>query len=167
MAEASRALPRAIPTPSPIAQPHHLRRREDVLSTHNRKYDIIVSEPSNPWVSGVASLFTGEFLSAGAPSPQSGGNPGAMVPDVRKSTRVSSPRLLRTLGENFPDYAVYAATGSDLLIIAGETRTLARPLAELAAMPGVSRELRRVHVNSMWDIEARRLGGKGPLRRCS
>src|SRR5258708_19419011 len=31
------------------------------FSTHNRKYDIIVSEPSNPWVSGVASLFTGEF----------------------------------------------------------------------------------------------------------
>ena len=24
-------------------------------------YDVIVSEPSNPWVSGVASLFTQEF----------------------------------------------------------------------------------------------------------
>ncbi|MSP98436.1 MAG: hypothetical protein EXR29_14715 [Betaproteobacteria bacterium] len=31
------------------------------FSTHNRKYDIIISEPSNPWVSGVASLFTTEF----------------------------------------------------------------------------------------------------------
>ena len=26
-----------------------------------RRYDLIVSEPSNPWVSGVSSLFTGEF----------------------------------------------------------------------------------------------------------
>ena len=25
------------------------------------RYDIIVSEPSNPWVSGVSSLFTDEF----------------------------------------------------------------------------------------------------------
>lgn len=28
---------------------------------HNKKYDIIISEPSNPWVSGVSSLFTDEF----------------------------------------------------------------------------------------------------------
>ena len=27
----------------------------------NRKYDVIISEPSNPWVSGVSSLFTFEF----------------------------------------------------------------------------------------------------------
>src|SRR5439155_1475652 len=58
---------------------------------------------------------------------------------------------------------IYAATGSDLLIIAGETRTLARPLADVTAMPGVARELRRVHVNSIWDIEVRRLGGKRSL----
>lgn len=29
--------------------------------THRKQYDIIVSEPSNPWVSGVAGLFTKEF----------------------------------------------------------------------------------------------------------
>src|SRR6185437_8735000 len=28
-----------------------------------RKFDLIVSEPSNPWVSGVAGLFTTEFYS--------------------------------------------------------------------------------------------------------
>ena len=31
------------------------------FSAQNRKYDIIVSEPSNPWVSGVAGLFSEEF----------------------------------------------------------------------------------------------------------
>ena len=31
------------------------------FSTHNRRYDLIISEPSNPWVSGVSSLFTREF----------------------------------------------------------------------------------------------------------
>src|SRR5690606_30483779 len=31
------------------------------FSTGARKYDVIVSEPSNPWVSGVAGLFTQEF----------------------------------------------------------------------------------------------------------
>ena len=32
------------------------------FSAHNRKYDIIVSEPSNPWVSGVSGLFSKEFF---------------------------------------------------------------------------------------------------------
>src|SRR5471030_895637 len=31
------------------------------FSTYNVKYDIIISEPSNPWVSGVSSLFSSEF----------------------------------------------------------------------------------------------------------
>src|SRR5262249_41495160 len=31
------------------------------FSTHARRYDLVISEPSNPWVSGVASLFTREF----------------------------------------------------------------------------------------------------------
>src|SRR4029077_7831812 len=29
-----------------------------------RRYDVIVSEPSNPWMSGVAALFTREFFEA-------------------------------------------------------------------------------------------------------
>ncbi|MGE5833138.1 MAG: spermidine synthase, partial [Acidobacteriota bacterium] len=28
------------------------------------RYDVIISEPSNPWVAGVASLFTREFFEA-------------------------------------------------------------------------------------------------------
>jgi spermidine synthase len=31
------------------------------LTAHPEKYDVIVSEPSNPWIAGVASLFTREF----------------------------------------------------------------------------------------------------------
>jgi spermidine synthase len=33
------------------------------LTAHREKYDVIVSEPSNPWIAGVASLFTREFYS--------------------------------------------------------------------------------------------------------
>jgi spermidine synthase len=31
------------------------------FSTTRRQYDLIISEPSNPWVSGISSLFTREF----------------------------------------------------------------------------------------------------------
>ena len=34
------------------------------LQLSARKYDVIISEPSNPWMAGVASLFTREFFTA-------------------------------------------------------------------------------------------------------
>jgi hypothetical protein len=38
----------------------------EVLLTSRRRYDLIVSEPSNPYRAGVASLFTSEFYRAAA-----------------------------------------------------------------------------------------------------
>jgi len=34
------------------------------LSTTDRSYDLIISEPSNPWITGASSLFTREFFHA-------------------------------------------------------------------------------------------------------
>ena len=44
-----------------LALPDRDRRREVLLRLGARRYDLIVSEPSNPWVSGVSGLFTTEF----------------------------------------------------------------------------------------------------------
>ncbi len=132
------------------------------FSTYNRRYDIIVSEPSNPWVSGVSSLFTGEFYRHVRRYLEPGG---VMVQwfqlyEIDVSLLAS---VMQALGANFPDYAIYAATNSDLLIVAGDERTLARPLADITAMPGVAQELRRVHIRSLGDVELRRIGGKRTL----
>jgi spermidine synthase len=132
------------------------------FSTYNRSYDIIVSEPSNPWVSGVSSLFTGEFYRLVRRHLRPGG---VLVQwfqmyEIDISLVAS---VLRALGENFEDYAIYAATNSDLLIVAGDAQTLSRPLADVTAIPGLARELRRVDVHSLEDIRIRRLGGKQVL----
>src|SRR5690606_27889614 len=39
----------------------HIDDARTYFSTGRRRYDVIISEPSNPWVSGVSSLFTKEF----------------------------------------------------------------------------------------------------------
>ena len=41
------------------------------LLTTREKYDLIISEPSNPWIAGVATLFTDEFYAAVTPHPRS------------------------------------------------------------------------------------------------
>lgn len=163
MAEASRRF--APRNSSAFADPRSHIAFEDAktfFSTHNRRYDIIISEPSNPWVSGVSSLFTSEFYRLVR---RHLNEDGVLVQwfqmyEIDASLIAS---VLRALGENFPDYAVYASTGNDLLIVAGETGTLSRPLADVTAMPGVARELRRVQVDSIRDIEVRRIGGKRSL----
>jgi hypothetical protein len=113
-------------------------------------------------VSGVSSLFTSEFYRL---IRRHLNENGVLVQWFQMYEIDSSliASVLRALGENFPDYAVYAATGSDLLIVAGDAETLARPLADVTAMPGVARELRRVQVNSVDDLRARRIGGKRSL----
>jgi len=35
----------------------------NLLLTRDKSYDVIISEPSNPWVSGMSSLFTSDFYS--------------------------------------------------------------------------------------------------------
>ncbi|NJN40481.1 MAG: hypothetical protein HC807_06100, partial [Gammaproteobacteria bacterium] len=131
-----------------------------IFRARTRRYDIIISEPSNPWVSGVSSLFTDEFYRLVRRHLNEGG---VLVQwfqlyeiDVRLIASV-----LRAVGQNFSEYAVYATTDSDLLIVAGDPDTLARPLVDVfAAHPGVGQELRKVHVQTIGDMELRRLGGK-------
>src|SRR6266699_3384600 len=118
------------------------------FSTYDRKYDIVISEPSNPWVSGVSSLFTVEFYRLARRYL----NPGGVLVQWFQLYEIDASlvaSVLRALGESFPDYAIYAATNNDLLIVAGAAQTLGRPLADINAMPGVARELRRVHLNSI------------------
>ncbi len=129
------------------------------FSTRNRRYDIIISEPSNPWVSGVSSLFTREFYQLAKRYLK----PGGILVQWFQLYEMDASLLasvLASLGGEFPDYVIYATTNSDLLIIGGDPDTLARPLADLSAVPGVADELRRVHVLTPGDMQIRRIGSK-------
>jgi len=133
------------------------------FSGRGERYDVIVSEPSNPWVSGVASLFSDEFYRLVRRYLAPGG---VLVQwfQVYEIDITLVASMMRALAQNFPDYAVYAATDSDILVVAGDAATLARPLADVfRALPGVGGELRKVHVQTIGDIELRRLGGKTVL----
>ncbi|MBS1216548.1 MAG: Spermine synthase [Proteobacteria bacterium] len=86
------------------------------FSTRNEQYDIIISEPSNPWVSGVSSLFTTEFYRLVRRYLKPGG---VMVQwfqlyEIDASLIAS---VISALAGNFPDFAIYAATDSDLPVI--------------------------------------------------
>ena len=131
------------------------------FSTRNRRYDILVSEPSNPWVSGVSSLFTREFYQR----IRTHLNPGGVLVQWFQLYEIDASLLasvMRALGESFPHYAVYAPSDHDLLIVASG-QPLPAAGAHIFAQPTLAQELRQVHVHVAGDLDARYLGSRATL----
>jgi len=81
------------------------------------RYDIIVSEPSNPWVSGVASLFTEEFYARLAQYM----NDGAVLSQWLHTYEIDAATvgsILKAMSKTFPDYVVYSTIDADVVIVA-------------------------------------------------
>ncbi len=132
------------------------------FSTRNRRYDIIISEPSNPWVSGVSSLFTREFYH------RIGRHlaPGGLLVQWFQLYEIDAALLasvMRALGEALPHYAVFAPSDHDLLIVAGTAPLPLPPQARVFEEPGLAHELFGVHVLSIGDLDARYLGDRATL----
>src|SRR5258708_10146818 len=87
------------------------------FARHGRLYDVIISEPSNPWVNGVASLFTTEFYrdSKRYLAPQGLFVQWLQIYELNDRLLGS---MLAALVENFADYEVYAANSADLVVVA-------------------------------------------------
>jgi spermidine synthase len=163
MAEAARGfMPR---NSSAFADPRGTIRIDDAktyFSSARRRYDIIVSEPSNPWVSGVSSLFTREFYRR----IRAHLNPdGVLVQWIQLYEMDASlvATILRALGEEFATYAVYAASDHDLLVVAGERAVPAEPQAAVFEHPGLAKELWTIHTFSAGDFDARYIGSRAAV----
>jgi spermidine synthase len=81
-----------------------------------RQYDVIVSEPSNPWMSGVAMLFTREFFEAA----QARLRPGGLLCQWAHTYDISSDDLrsiVRTFASVFPQGTLWLVGEGDLLLI--------------------------------------------------
>jgi spermidine synthase len=132
------------------------------FTARRSRYDIIVSEPSNPWVSGVASLFTREFYR------RIRGHlaPGGLLAQWFQLYEIDPARVasvMRALGEAFPYYAVYALSDHDLLIVAAAQPLPAAPQAAVFEHPALSRELWTMGVLTPGDLDARYIGGRATL----
>ena len=132
------------------------------FSTRQRRYDLIVSEPSNPWVSGVSSLFTREFYRR---IREHLAERGLLVQwfqlyEIDPSLLAA---VIRALGEEFPHYAIFAPSDHDVLIVASGAPIPLPASAAVFEAPGVAKELWTIHVLSAGDLDARYLGDRATL----
>ena len=81
------------------------------------RYDIIISEPSNPWVSGVSSLFTQEFYARLANYLGEGGVLAQWLHTYEMDPQTLAS-ILGAVSRTFPEYALYSSIDHDLILIA-------------------------------------------------
>ena len=146
---------------SPIRAAISTSRRKTYFSTHNRRYDVTSRDRRTRWVSGVSSLFTLEFYRLAR---RHLARDGVLVRGS-SSTRLDGllASVIAALSLVFPDYVIYTTNDKDLLIFAGESAVLDRPLADVFRMPALAKELKTVQVHTLGDLDTRRLGGKRAL----
>lgn len=137
----------------------HIADAKAYFATRNSRYDIIVSEPSNPWVSGVASLFSEEFY---ARVRRYLGEDGVFVQWVQlyefSPTLLAS--VLKALSPHFADYAIYTGLDSDLVIVATKSKSVPELDLRMLEVPGLASALARIGMRNPEDFASRKLGGK-------
>ena len=92
----------------------------EVLLTTRDKYDIIVSEPSNPYRAGVAGLFTREYYQSVNRCLRVGGMFFQWVPAYEIDDRTMQI-FYSTLGSVFPNIESWQTTGGDILLMASHS----------------------------------------------
>lgn len=128
------------------------------------KYDFIVSEPSNPWISGVGSLFSKEFYQF---VPRHLKDDGLFVQWVQlyeiDDQLIAS--ILAGMTTSFSDYGAWLANSTDLIIIATKNGPLpALDAQKVLASPALKSELERLHLDSTQRLAFRKIANADLLR---
>ena len=121
------------------------------------RYDMIVSEPSHPWVPGVANLFTKEFFEMGRNRLTESGVFVQWVQIYQLSTDTLRT-VLATFQKVFPHVLVFrvegATKGKDLLLVGSQTPMNLDRLGERITDRRMAAELARVDIGNADDVRA-------------
>ena len=140
----------------------HYEDAKTFFSVRRERYDVIVSEPSNPWVSGVASLFSAEFYRDVRRHLKDGGLLLQWV-QLYEITPELLATIVTALHANFSDYEFWLPGSADLVIVAAHNGSVPAPDARALAHPALRAELERFSIASLEDLALHRVAGRAAL----
>lgn len=132
------------------------------FSSMQPRYDILIAEPSNPWVSGVSSLFTKEFYQTVNRHLQ----PDGLFVQWLQLYETQLPivaSVMKALGDNFAHYTVYVSEQKDMLIIASANSIEQPGQVNIFSIKSMQRELGRLSIFTDEDLRLRMVGTKSSL----
>ncbi|MFK8000740.1 MAG: fused MFS/spermidine synthase [Polyangiales bacterium] len=130
------------------------------LSSTDRMFDVIVSEPSNPWITGVSDLFTTDHFRITKQRLREGGIYCQWV-QLYELSPENIKTIYRTFAESFEHVVVFSAEdlSSDTVLLGSDSPIdlNIEHLQEVYGLPGVPEELERAYIHSPYDVFARTL----------
>lgn len=131
------------------------------FAANQKKYDVIVSEPSNPWVAGVGNLFSTEFYKEIKKYLK---EDGVLVQwlQLYEITTETISTAFKALDSNFKDYDFYLANNSDLIIIA-KMQSSDMKIHSMDTFPMLREEMARLQITSSDQIASRLAGTKDTI----
>lgn len=153
--EAVRSVPdRALPELDDPRVTLTLSDARHVLLVEPTRYDLILSQPSHPWLAGAGQLFTVEFFELVARRLRPGGIFGQWI-NLFHMDATTLRGILRAYFEAFPHGCAFANIDSGDLLLYGSDRPLrldAPWIDERTAQPMVKSALKRQHLRNGMDI---------------
>lgn len=139
----------------------HIDDARTFFSTGKKKYDVIVSEPSNPWVSGVSSLFTRQFYRFLTKHLEEDG----LLIQWMQTYELNDPlfyTMVAALIEEYPHVEAYLTNTSDVIFVASHSPIRPFDSSKLQD-PGLLADLDRLGLESAPDHEVRRFADRDVL----
>lgn len=139
----------------------HVDDARTFFSTGKKQYDVIVSEPSNPWVSGVSSLFTRQFYQFLTKHLEEDG----LLIQWMQTYELNDPlfyTMVAALIEEYPHVEAYLTNTSDVIFVASHSQIRDFDVSKLQA-PGLLADLKRLGLDSAPDHEVRRFADRDVL----
>jgi predicted membrane-bound spermidine synthase len=141
----------------------HVEDAKAFFSNRKERYDVIISEPSNPWVSGVASLFSEEFYRHIERHLEPGGLLVQWLHLYEADVELLAS-IFKALSVSFADYTVFNTDNSNVIVVATNSGNLDRLDPWILRQPQLRRDLARVGLTRLQDFEIRRIGSKHLLQ---
>ena len=122
---------------------HHLQRTA-------KRYDLVISQPSNPWITGVSNLFTREYYRLIASHLTQDGVACQWIPSYNMSKEIVAT-IVKTFAAEFPHVSVWTSGVVGDLFLIGSNREIELPYARFLnrlADPGVAEDLACIRLDS-------------------
>jgi spermidine synthase len=150
----------------------HVDDAKTFMALAPRKYDLVVSVPSNPWVSGVSGLFTRDFFQT---VDRHLSDDGVLVQwiHVYENKQELIRLVMRTMRDTFPHATTWLGPYDLVMVASRKPLTFdAQRLAERMARPEVKADLARVDVHDVFALLSKQVhseqgqlefAGEGPI----
>ena len=137
----------------PLEDPRMLLRVADArnyLLVTPDFYDVIISEPSNPWMAGIANVFTREFFQLGSDKLKPKGVFCQWL-QLYKISPESFKTVLRTFHAVFPHVYVFQPHDKDLVLVGFKTPPVfsSAEIEKRMKWPKVAQDLKRIEVTEL------------------